>query len=56
MPVRLIRWSIENRLLVVIATLILADGTDLYCARTRVVEYLNQSATGLPPGVQPKLV
>jgi Cu(I)/Ag(I) efflux system membrane protein CusA/SilA len=129
MPVRLIRWSIENRLLVVIATLILAvwgwtalkeipldaipdlsdvqiivrtsypgqspevveeqvtypitttmlavpgakavrgysffgdsyvyvvfeDGTDLYWARTRVLEYLNQAATGLPPGIQPRL-
>ncbi len=129
MPARLIRWSIENRLLVVIATLILAvwgwtalkeipldaipdlsdvqiivrtsypgqspevveeqvtypitttmlavpgakavrgysffgdsyvyvlfeDGTDLYWARTRVLEYLNQAATGLPPGIQPRL-
>ncbi len=129
MPVRLIRWSIENRLLVVIATLILAvwgwmslkeipldaipdlsdvqiivrtsypgqsprvveeqvtypitttmlavpgaravrgysffgdsyvyvifeDGTDLYWARTRVLEYLNQAATALPAGVQPRL-
>ena len=129
MPSRLIRWSIENRLLVVIATLILAlwgwaslkeipldaipdlsdvqiivrtgypgqaprvveeqvtypitttmlsvpgakvvrgysffgdsyvyvifeDGTDLYWARTRVLEYLDQAATALPAGVQPKL-
>ena len=129
MPARLIRWSIENRLLVVIASLILAvwgwaslkqipldaipdlsdvqiivrtsypgqsprvveeqvtypitstmlavpgaravrgysffgdsyvyvifeDGTDLYWARTRVLEYLDQAATGLPSGVQPRL-
>ena len=129
MPTRLIRWSIENRLLVVIATLILAgwgwlsakeipldaipdlsdvqviirtdfagqspqvveqqvtypitttmlavpgasavrgysffgdsyvyvifeDGTDLYWARSRVLEYLNQAAANLPAGVQPRL-
>ncbi len=129
MPVRLIRWSIENRLLVLIATLILTvwgwtslkqvpldaipdlsdvqiivrtsypgqaprvveeqvtypltttmlavpgaravrgysffgdsyvyvifeDGTDLYWARTRVVEYLSQAAAELPPEVQPRL-
>ncbi|MGB5275756.1 MAG: efflux RND transporter permease subunit [Gammaproteobacteria bacterium] len=129
MPIRLIRWSIENRLLVVIATLILAgwgwlamkeipldaipdlsdvqviirtdfagqspqvveeqvtypitttmlavpgasavrgysffgdsyvyvifeDGTDLYWARSRVLEYLNQAAADLPAGVQPRL-
>ena len=129
MPARLIRWSIENRLLVVIATLILAglgwlavkeipldaipdlsdvqviirtgfpgqspqvveeqvtypitttmlavpgasavrgysffgdsyvyvifeDGTDLYWARSRVLEYLNQAAADLPAGVQPRL-
>ena len=129
MPARLIRWSIENRLLVVIATLILAgwgwlsvkqipldaipdlsdvqviirtefpgqspqvveqqvtypitttmlavpgasavrgysffgdsyvyvifeDGTDLYWARSRVLEYLNQAAANLPAGVQPRL-
>jgi Cu(I)/Ag(I) efflux system membrane protein CusA/SilA len=129
MPSRLIRWSIDNRLLVIITTLILAvwgwaslkqipldaipdlsdvqiivrtsypgqsprvveeqvtypitttmlavpgakavrgysffgdsyvyvifeDGTDLYWARTRVLEYLNQAATGLPAGVEPGL-
>ncbi|MEJ2309657.1 MAG: efflux RND transporter permease subunit [Gammaproteobacteria bacterium] len=129
MPGYLIRWSIENRLLVVVATLILAgwgwlamkdialdaipdlsdvqviirtdfpgqspevvedqvtypitttmlavpgasavrgysffgdsyvyvifeDGTDLYWARTRVLEYLNQAAADLPDGVQPRL-
>ena len=129
MPSRLIRWSIENRLLVVIATLILMgwgwmsakeipldaipdlsdvqiiirtdfpgqspqvveeqvtypitttmlavpgasavrgysffgdsyvyvifeDGTDLYWARSRVLEYLNQAAADLPAGVQPRL-
>ena len=129
MPARLIRWSIENRVLVVIATLILAgwgwvsvkqtpldaipdlsdvqiiirtnfagqsprvveeqvtypitttmlavpgaravrgysffgdsyvyvifdDGTDLYWARSRVLEYLNQAAALLPAGVQPRL-
>ena len=129
MPARLIRWSIENRLLVVIATLVLAlwgwaslkqipvdaipdlsdvqvivrtsypgqsprvvedqvtypitttmlavpgakavrgysffgdsyvyvifeDGTDLYWARTRVLEYLSQAAANLPAGVQPRL-
>ena len=129
MPTHLIRWSIENRLLVVIATLILAgwgwlavkeipldaipdlsdvqviirsefagqspqvveeqvtypitttmlavpgasavrgysffgdsyvyvifeDGTDLYWARSRVLEYLNQAAADLPAGVQPRL-
>ena len=129
MPTRLIRWSIDNRLLVLIATLILAgwgwlamkeipldaipdlsdvqviirtgypgqspqvveqqvtypitttmlavpgasavrgysffgdsyvyvifeDGTDLYWARSRVLEYLNQAAADLPAGVQPRL-
>ncbi|MEA3273796.1 MAG: efflux RND transporter permease subunit, partial [Pseudomonadota bacterium] len=129
MPARLIRWSIENRFLVLIATLVLAlwgwaslkqipldaipdlsdvqiivrtsyagqsprvveeqvtypitttmlsvpgaravrgysffgdsyvyvifeDGTDLYWARSRVLEYLNQAATALPTGVQPRL-
>jgi len=129
MPARLIRWSIENRLLVVIATLMIAgwgwtavqntpldaipdlsdvqvivktgypgqsprvveeqvtypitttmlsvpgakavrgysffgdsyvyvifdDGTDPYWARTRVLEYLNQAAAGLPPGLEPRL-
>ena len=129
MPARIIRWSIENRLLVVIATLLIAgwgwvavqetpldaipdlsdvqviiktgypgqsprvveeqvtypitttmlsvpgakvvrgysffgdsyvyvifeDGTDPYWARTRVLEYLNQAAAGLPPGLEPRL-
>jgi Cu(I)/Ag(I) efflux system membrane protein CusA/SilA len=129
MPIRLIRWSIENRLLVVIATFIIMawgwmsakeipldaipdlsdvqviirtdfagqspqvveqqvtypitttmlavpgasavrgysffgdsyvyvifeDGTDLYWARSRVLEYLNQAAADLPAGVQPRL-
>ena len=31
------------------------DGTDLYWARTRVLEYLNQAASDLPVGVQPRL-
>ncbi len=34
---------------------IFEDGTDLYWARARVLEYLNQAANGLPPGVQPRL-
>jgi len=129
MPARLIRWSIENRLLVLIATLLLCgwgwtsirqipldalpdlsdvqviirtsypgqsprvveeqltypitttmmavpgasvvrgysffgdsyvyvifeDGTDLYWARSRVLEYLNQASAALPAGVQPRL-
>ena len=129
MPARLIRWSIENRLLVLIASVLLAgwgwfsvkqipldalpdlsdvqiiirtsypgqsprvveqqltypitttmmavpgaravrgysffgdsyvyvifeDGTDLYWARSRVLEYLNQAAADLPTGVQPRL-
>jgi Cu(I)/Ag(I) efflux system membrane protein CusA/SilA len=129
LPARIIRWSIENRLLVVVATLVLAgwgwvsvqetsldaipdlsdvqiiirtgypgqspqvveeqvtypitttmlavpgaatvrgysffgdsyvyvifeDGTDLYWARSRVLEYLNQAAADLPAGVQPRL-
>lgn len=29
------------------------DGTDLYWARTRVLEYLNQAANNLPEGVKP---
>jgi len=32
---------------------IFKDGTDIYWARSRVLEYLNQAA--LPPGVQPRL-
>ncbi|UHD15708.1 efflux RND transporter permease subunit [Thiocapsa bogorovii] len=31
------------------------DGTDLYWARSRVLEYLNQAASSLPDGVQPRL-
>ncbi|MBF6570034.1 MAG: efflux RND transporter permease subunit [Candidatus Binataceae bacterium] len=31
------------------------DGTDLYWARSRVLEYLNSSASLLPPGVTPAL-
>ena len=34
---------------------IFADGTDLYWARARVLEYLNQAAADLPDGVQPRL-
>ncbi len=34
---------------------IFEDGTDLYWARTRVLEYLNQVTTDLPAGVQPRL-
>jgi len=34
---------------------IFEDGTDLYWARARVLEYLNQAAAMLPPDVQPGL-
>ncbi|MCG6862027.1 MAG: efflux RND transporter permease subunit [Chromatiaceae bacterium] len=34
---------------------IFEDGTDLYWARSRVLEYLNQAASSLPAGVQPRL-
>ncbi|MDT8376763.1 MAG: CusA/CzcA family heavy metal efflux RND transporter [Mariprofundaceae bacterium] len=34
---------------------IFEDGTDIYWARTRVLEYLNYAADRLPPGVSPKL-
>ena len=34
---------------------IFKDGTDLYWARSRVLEYLNQAAARLPEGVQPLL-
>ncbi|MDJ0653199.1 MAG: CusA/CzcA family heavy metal efflux RND transporter [Xanthomonadales bacterium] len=34
---------------------IFEDGTDLYWARSRVLEYLNQVSGSLPPGVQPML-
>jgi copper/silver efflux system protein len=35
--------------------IIFADGTDIYWARARVLEYLNQAAADLPVGVQPRL-
>ncbi|EGV30935.1 heavy metal efflux pump, CzcA family [Thiorhodococcus drewsii AZ1] len=34
---------------------IFEDGTDLYWARSRVLEYLNQAASRLPDGVSPRL-
>ena len=34
---------------------IFQDGTDMYWARSRVLEYLNQAASSLPIGVQPRL-
>lgn len=34
---------------------IFEDGTDLYWARSRVLEYLSQVATSLPDGAQPEL-
>ena len=34
---------------------IFKDGTDMYWARSRVLEYLNQAASSLPDGVQPRL-
>ncbi len=34
---------------------IFEDGTDLYWARSRVLEYLNQAAADLPSGVVPRL-
>jgi Cu(I)/Ag(I) efflux system membrane protein CusA/SilA len=34
---------------------IFKDGTDIYWARSRVLEYLNQAASRLPDGVQPRL-
>ncbi|HRQ64238.1 MAG TPA: efflux RND transporter permease subunit, partial [Xanthomonadaceae bacterium] len=34
---------------------IFEDGTDLYWARSRVLEYLNAAAAGLPRGVTPRL-
>ena len=36
-------------------TVIFEDGTDLYWARSRVLEYLNQAAGRLPSGVTPAL-
>lgn len=35
--------------------LLFEDGTDLYWARSRVLEYLNQAADRLPDGVTPRL-
>jgi Cu(I)/Ag(I) efflux system membrane protein CusA/SilA len=35
--------------------IIFEDGTDLYWARSRVLEYLNQAASSLPAEVQPRL-
>ena len=35
--------------------IIFEDGTDLYWARARVLEYLNQAIASLPDGVQPRL-
>jgi Cu(I)/Ag(I) efflux system membrane protein CusA/SilA len=35
--------------------IIFEDGTDLYWARSRVLEYLNYAASRLPPGVTPQL-
>jgi len=35
--------------------IIFKDGTDLYWARSRVLEYLNQVASKLPPGAKPEL-
>jgi len=34
---------------------VFSDNTDLYWARSRVLEYLNQVSDQLPPGVKPKL-
>jgi Cu(I)/Ag(I) efflux system membrane protein CusA/SilA len=34
---------------------IFEDGTDIYWARSRVLEYLSQAAADLPAGVQPRL-
>ena len=36
-------------------TVIFEDGTDLYWARSRTLEYLNQATGRLPPGVAPAL-
>src|SRR6267378_1665511 len=35
--------------------IIFKDGTDLYWARSRVLEYLSQIGNRLPPGAQPAL-
>ena len=34
---------------------IFKDGTDLYWARTRVLEYLNQVSNSLPEGIKPRI-
>lgn len=34
---------------------IFEDGTDMYWARSRVLEYLNQATSSLPLGIQPRL-
>ena len=36
-------------------TILFEDGTDLYWARSRTLEYLSQAAGNLPPGVTPAL-
>ena len=36
-------------------TIIFEDGTDLYWARSRTLEYLNQATGRLPPGITPAL-
>ena len=36
-------------------TVIFADGTDIYFARQRVVERLQEARTALPPGIEPEL-
>ena len=36
-------------------TVIFEDGTDLYWARSRTLEYLNQATGRLPPGITPAL-
>ncbi|MEJ2140912.1 MAG: efflux RND transporter permease subunit [Gammaproteobacteria bacterium] len=35
--------------------IVFKDGTDLYWARTRVLEYLNQAADSLPAGIKPRI-
>src|SRR3990167_5891973 len=63
MIANVIRWSIQNRFLVILATIMLVlwgvyvikHGTDLYWARSRVLEYLSQIANRLPPGAQTAL-
>src|SRR5688572_3721906 len=36
-------------------TVVFADGTDIYFARQRVVERLQEARTALPPGLEPEL-